>query len=75
MVDKTGGQAVPFFIMAKKKYQRNPNYTRLVVEVTTEEKEALEIIKQKKGVPLSQIVRPYIKDCIVENTLPNKSDY
>lgn len=61
--------------MTKKKYQRNSNYTRLVVEVTTEEKEALEIIKQKKGVPLSQIVRPYIKDCIVENTLPNKSDY
>ncbi len=61
--------------MAKKKYERNPNYTPLTIEITKEEKEALEIIKQKKGVPLSQIVRPYIKDCIVENTLPNKSDY
>ena len=75
MVDKTGGQAVPFFIMTKKKYQRNPNYKPLYIEITAEEKEALDIIKQKKGVPLSQIVRPYIKDCIVENTLPNKSDY
>ena len=61
--------------MTKKKYQMNPNYTPLYIGITVEEKEALEIIKQKKGVPLSQIVRPYIKDCIVENTLPNKSDY
>jgi hypothetical protein len=58
--------------MSKKTYERNPNYTRLVVEITTEEKEALEVLRDKKGVPLSQIVRPYIKDCIVENTLPNK---